>query len=481
MQKNHCTIFTIEESPLDEDIIWVGTDDGNVQLTLDGGKNWTNVTANIPGLPKNTWAYHIEPSNFDKQTAYAVFDGHTQNDMNPYVYKTTDGGKSWTSIVSEDIYGFARSIQEDFVNPNLLYLGTEFGLYITVDGGQNWSKFTNNMPSVAVHHVTLHPRDHSLVLATHGRGVIIIDDITPLRQLTQEVIGETVHFFERPPAIIKESPSFGGTATYGEFVGENPSSAAQIVYYLKSRHTFGKMTMGIFDQDGNQVADLAPGKAKGINTVSWNYRRKIPKVAAAKTFAFGGLTAPTVPPGTYTVRITKAKKTYETQLTLVPDPESIHTKDDRAAQQEAAMKLYHMNEDLAYLIDQIDMLSEGTQAVLSANPSKKILKMVEPLAQKLTTMKESLVITTGDNYVGTAEPQLREKIASLYGEVAGFQGRPSQGQMQNMKLLSGKLKDALQQMESLLEGLPKINKALAAKDMPALSFRSKEEFMEADI
>ncbi|HQU60351.1 MAG TPA: hypothetical protein PLU64_14200, partial [Saprospiraceae bacterium] len=194
--ENHCTIFAIGESPLDENIIWVGTDDGNVQVTFDGGKNWANLTGNFPGLPKNTWAYHIEPSNFDRQTAYAVFEGHTRNDGNTYVFKTTDGGKTWASIVTADIEGFARCIQEDFVNPNLLYLGTEFGLYVTIDGGQNWSKFTNNMPAVAVHYVTLHPRDNALVLATHGRGIMIIDDITPLRQLTPEVMAQPVYFFE---------------------------------------------------------------------------------------------------------------------------------------------------------------------------------------------------------------------------------------------------------------------------------------------
>lgn len=479
--ENHCTIFTVGESPLDEDVIWVGTDDGNVQVTFDGGSTWTNVTENVPDLPKNTWTYHIEPSSFDVQTAYAVFDGHTQNDMNAYVYKTTDGGRTWMSIVTDDIYGFARSIQEDFENPNLLYLGTEFGLYITIDGGRNWSKFTNNMPATAVHHVTLHPRDNALVLATHGRGVIIIDDITPLRQLTAEVADKKLHFFERPPAVIKESPSFGGTSNFGEFVGENPSSAAQIVYYMKSRHTFGKMTMEVFDQAGEKIAELAPGKAKGLNIVAWNYRYKMPRIAAAKTFTFGGFTTPTVPPGDYTVRITKGRDTYETTITLVPDPESIHSEADRLAQHETAMALYHMNEDLAYLVDQVDQLRAGTDAILAQAAPKKILKMVEPLADELTAMKKSLVVTTGDNYVGTAEPELREKIASLYGEVAGYAGRPSNAQMANFELLSGELKEAKAKLETLLAGLPKINKALAGKDLPELKYRTKETFMEADI
>ncbi|MCO6493671.1 MAG: hypothetical protein J5I98_34945 [Phaeodactylibacter sp.] len=479
--ENHCTIFTIGESPLDEKVIWVGTDDGNVQVTTDGGKSWANVTANIPGLPKNTWVYHIEPGNFDKQTAYAVFDGHTQNDGNTYAYKTMDGGKTWTSIVTEDIHGFARSIQEDFVNPGLLYLGTEFGLYITVDGGNSWSKFTNNMPAVAVHHVTLHPRDHALVLATHGRGIIIIDDVTPLRQLTPEVAAKEVHFFERPPAVIKEASSLGGTSAFGEFVGDNPTTSARIVYYLRKRHTFGKMEMEILDASGKKIASLAPGKSKGINEVLWNYRYKMPRIAAAKTFTFGGFTTPTVPPGTYTVRMTKGREVYETALELISDPESIHSQADRDAQHEAAMKLYNMNESLAYLIDQVDKMTEGAETAKVKSPSKKVLELLNPFAAELQSMKEELVVTSGDNYVGTVEPMLREKIASLYSAVAGYAGRPSNAQLQNLQLLSSQLEAAQAKMEGVLDGLGRLNAALSAEGLPEITYRSKEEFMEADI
>ena len=134
--ENHTTIFTIAESPLNDQVIWVGTDDGNVQVTRNGGKTWTNTVANVPNLPANTWTYHIEASVFDAGTAYVVFDGHTQNDMTTYVYKTTDYGASWKSIVTDDIKGFARNIQEDLVNPNLLFLGTAFALFITMNGGE---------------------------------------------------------------------------------------------------------------------------------------------------------------------------------------------------------------------------------------------------------------------------------------------------------------------------------------------------------
>ncbi|MFT7628276.1 MAG: photosystem II stability/assembly factor-like uncharacterized protein, partial [Ulvibacter sp.] len=199
--ENHTTIFTIAESPLDKDILWVGTDDGNVSVSTNGGKSWDNVTPNLIGIPQNTWVYHIEASSHGKGIAYAVFEGHTTGDMKPYALKTSDFGKTWKSIISDDINtkAFVRNIQEDYVNEDLLFLGTEFGLYVTIDGGKNWSHFTNNMPLVAVHFIDLQKKTNDIVMGTHGRGVIIIDDISPLRELNQEILSKDVHFFETKP------------------------------------------------------------------------------------------------------------------------------------------------------------------------------------------------------------------------------------------------------------------------------------------
>jgi photosystem II stability/assembly factor-like uncharacterized protein len=476
--ENHCTIFTIGESPIDENVIWVGTDDGNVQVTMNGGTTWKNVTNNIPGLPANTWVYHIEPSSFDVNTAYAVFDGHTKNDRNPYVYKTTNGGQSWSSIATGEIKDFARSIQEDFVNPDLLFLGTEQGLYITVNGGQSWSHFTNNMPPVAVHHVTLHKRDHALVMATHGRGVIVIDDITPLRQLTLEVVKEKVHFFDREPTIMAEGGSFGGGAVMGEFVGQNPSTAAKIVYFLDKRHTFGKMKIEIMDEYGKVLASPQPGKSKGINIVPWNYRYEMPKIATGKTFTFGGFTTPMVPPGEYKVKMTKGKDVYETTITVIADPESIHSPEERKAGHEAAMRLYNMNEQLAYMVDQIDKMKEGTDMVLEKGPNKKLTAKVREFARGLGKLKDPLVVMTGDNYVGAAEPLLREKIADLYGAVAGYVGKPSNAQLQNMEDLDNKLQAAQEELNAVMPELEKLNKELEKAKLPTITFRSKEEFIK---
>jgi photosystem II stability/assembly factor-like uncharacterized protein len=191
--ENHCTIFAIAESPANRDLIWVGTDDGNLQLTRDGGKTWSNVVRSVPGLPKNAWVSSIAASRFAEGTAYVSFDNHMLGDMRTYV-RTADHGQSWQSLASGDLRGYAHVVKQDLVNPGLLFVGTESGLFVSVDGGQQWGQFTGNLPSVAVRDLQIHPRDHDLIVATHGRGIYIVDDITPLRSLTREVAEQDVAF-----------------------------------------------------------------------------------------------------------------------------------------------------------------------------------------------------------------------------------------------------------------------------------------------
>ncbi|QKX06323.1 hypothetical protein HN014_15855 [Aquimarina sp. TRL1] len=475
--ETHTTIFTIAESPIDENIIWVGTDDGNVQITKDGGKTWQNKTSNIQGVPAHTWVYHIEASVHHKGTAYAVFDGHTQNDMKPYVYKTTDYGDTWTSLVTDDIVGFARNIQEDYENKDLLYLGTEFGLFITIDGGKHWSRFTNNMPATAVHFIDLQKKTNDLVMGTHGRGIIIIDDISPLRQINQSMLQKNVHFFDSKPMVIKEEGGFGGGSTELQFVGDNPPSNAQIIYYLKKRHTFGKMKLEIADMNGNVLVDLTPGKSKGINIVSWNYRTKAPKVAAGKTFTFGGFTAPRVPAGTYKVLLTKGKKTYESLITLQNDPTSIITSEERIAQQKVTTALFNDMETLAYLVYQIDQPLQRARQLLKEDPAAK--KVATQAITALEELKNSLVVTSGDNYVNEAEPQLREKLADLYGDVANQFEKPSAAQLENKEVLETRLKKGSTAFETISKKqLAKLTKYLAKKQLPPIEVSNKTDFLK---
>ena len=429
--ENHTTIFTITESPLNENIIWAGTDDGNIQVTKNGGKSWKNVIGNVYGVPKNTWVYHIEASVHDENTAYVVFDGHTSGDMKAYAYKTNDLGNNWTNIIpNDDVIGFTRNIQEDYENPNLLFLGTELGLYITINGGDRWSKFTKNVPPVAVHYIELQSQTNDLVMGTHGRGVIIIDDISPLREINEENLSNKLYFFDWDKFEIQEfggfSDSFGRET---QFFGANPSLSCEIQYLLPKRHTFGKMTMEIQDMDGNKITTLNPGKSKGINTVNWSYNMRTPKIAKAKTLSFGGFTSPTVPAGDYKVVIKKGRDTFEKVINVAYKNNAGLSDEDRKFQYETVMKLFNMTEELAYMVYIIDEL------ISNKNTDDQV-------SSKLNELKKSLVITTGDNYVGAAKKQLREKMADLYSKVASSYDKPSANELDNLALIEEEMKSA---------------------------------------
>jgi len=475
--ENHCTIFTINESPIDKDMIWIGTDDGNIQVTRDSGKSWKNVTPRLPNLPANLWVYHIAPSHFDKATAYIVLDGHTQSDMRAHLYKTTDFGTTWTSISSSDLPVFGRSILEDHKNPDLLFFGAEDGLYITLDGGKNWAKFENNMPAVAIHYLQLHPREDALIMATHGRGVIIIDDISPLRQISNEILSNEFVFLATKPTIINEGSGFNGYATVGEFVGDNPSSNAKITYYMGKRHTFGKMTMEVFDLNGIKVADLTPGKSKGINQVEWNYTLKRPKVAKGSTLAFGGFAAPTLPEGKYKVVVTKGSKTFESDIQLAYDTESIHSVDDRNTKYKAAMELYTLTENIASEVENLDAI-QATAKQIDTKGDKNLAKKLNLtlLNKEIDDLRATMVVTTGDNYVGAAEPELREKVASLYSAVVGYAGRPTNAQTENAKLLNIRFLNSKTKIDLLVTKAIGLNAILEkAKIDTRFKVSSKEE------
>ena len=438
--ENHTTIFTITESPLNENIIWAGTDDGNIQVTKNGGKSWKNVIGNVSGVPKNTWVYHIEASVHDENTAYVVFDGHTSGDMKAYAYKTNDLGKTWTNIIpNDDVIGFTRNIQEDYENPNLLFLGTELGLYITINGGDRWSKFTKNVPPVAVHYIELQSQTNDLVMGTHGRGVIIIDDISPLREINEDNLSNKLYFFERDQFEIQEfggfSDSFGRET---QFFGANPSLSCEIQYLLPKRHTFGKMTMEIQDMDGNKITTLNPGKSKGINTVNWSYNMRTPKIAKAKTLSFGGFTSPTVPTGDYKVVIKKGRDTFEKVISVNYKNNAGLSDEDRKFQYKTVMKLFNMTEELAYMVYVIDELisNENTD---------------DQISSKLNELKKSLVITTGDNYVGAAKKQLREKMADLYSKVASSYDKPSANELDNLALIEEEMKSANKRYSKIIK------------------------------
>lgn len=478
--ENHCTIFTINESPIDPNILWVGTDDGQIQITLDGGNNWTNLTKNIVGLSQTKWVYHIEPSHFDTKTAYVVLDGHTHGDMAAYIFKTTDGGQTWTNIATPKIGSFVRCIREDYKDPNLLFVGSEDGLYISIDGGQDWMPFRNNMPPVAIHHLVIQPDTDDLVMATHGRGIIIIDDVSSLRGLMSVLNNNELTFLPSKPFELKESGSFGGYSNVGDFVGENPSQSFLIKYYLPKRHTFGKMSMEIWDNQNKVVADITPLKSKGLNIVEWGYSLKPPKVAKGKTLAFGGFSSLKLPAGRYTVRITQGKNVYQQEVTLVHSPESLHSEEDKHVQYRTAKNLYDMSESLAYDVYVLDYIADELKGISEQLKDNKWLKKlkVNDLISTITEHKETLVITKGDNYVGSAEPQLREKISTLYGQIAGYSGKPTNAQMDNMLLLSKTLSEKQTKTQSIIVMAKDIAAKLNSKKIEThFDWLEKEAFL----
>lgn len=479
--ENHCTIFTIAESSLDQQVIWVGTDDGNVQVTQNGGQSWSNVTAGLltAKLPANTWCYHIEASVFDKGTAYAVFDGHTKNDGAAYCYKTTDFGKTWTSLINNNVYGFARSFQEDYKNPNLLYLGTEFGLYISVDAGKNWMKFENNMPSTAVHYIELHPKTHDLILGTHGRGIIILDDISPLRQINDKIISEEVHFMDMPTFYMDEESTFGGTSGETQFVGANPSTGARIAYFMAKRHTFGKMRMKILDKDGNFVANLSPEKKKGLNLVYWNFNGSAPKTAGGKVFSQGGGFAPRVVAGTYTIVIEKGKETFQTTIEVAYPKNSVFTLAERKSQESLTRELFDLNEELAYLVYELEEWTKHANEQAKAQPSTA--KVATKLATTMEALRAELVITTGDNYVGRAENKLREDLGEVYATIGTNYGPPTSSDLAGVDLIKEKMQEARTKMEAIRSGDLKKYTALLTKQKIAFPvLENFEEFIKKD-
>ena len=274
------------------------------------------------------------------------------------ILHSNDYGKTWKNIIDKnEVIGFVRNIQEDYVNPNLLFLGTEFGLYITVDGGNKWTRFTNNMPPVAVHFIDLQKKTNDLVMGTHGRGVIIIDDISPLREIDLTTLNKKVHFFQGKKTVMADKSDFVGSFG-GEtrFVGESSSSSAKIKYFLPKRHTFGKMTLEIQDSQGKIITSLNPGKSKGINIVDWGFTIRQPKVAKGKTLSRGGFTSPRVKEGTYNIIIKKGRDIFENKIELIYDSITGLSKIEKEKKHAITMELYDLTQELAYLVYELDLI-----------------------------------------------------------------------------------------------------------------------------
>ena len=457
----HTTIYAIAESPKNPNLIWAGTDDGNLQVTRDAGKNWTNVVGNIPNLPKNAWVSSVDPSHFNDGTIYATFDLHTFGDMRPYAYKSTDFGKTWKSIIASGspVRGYAHVIKEDLVNPNLLFLGTEFGLWISLDGGAQWSRYKGgDFPAVAVRDLAIHPRDNDLVVATHGRGIWIIDDITPLRALTPAALASDVVFIRARPTVLKIS-AYGGWANGdASYTGDNPTDAAVISYYLKKRHIFGDMKIEVLDAAGKLVGTVPSTKRRGLSRVRWSMRLKPPKVPAAASAAFGAAIGPRVLPGTYTVKMTKDDKVYTLPLQLVPDPRATHTLADRQAQFALSNRLVALLGDMSFAVERMNGVRSGLADRAAKLPAGDALAQRLRDASAAADVMRKKIVATKEGGMITGEERLRENLADLYGAVVFYDGRPSQMQLDRTDAIGHELSDVVATFD-----------AWSAKDLAALN------------
>lgn len=477
--ENNTTIYAVAESPIDEKLVWVGTDDGLLQVTSSQGAAWTNVTKNIVGLPGGNWCSYVEPSRHDRNVAYVTFDNHRNGDMQTYVFKTTDLGMTWTSLATSDLEGHAYVIREDLKNPNLLFVGTEFGLFVSIDGGKKWNRFENNIPKVAVHDMVIHPTEDALVIATHGRGLYIIDDITPLRQITPEIMAKSFHFLESKPTILSEVGGSTRNPSPGDdvFYGENPNPLPRLAYYMNKRHTFGKMAIEIYDLDGTMMKEIPAGKSAGINIVDLVLNRDRPRIPPSDTReAVGGaLLGPRLEAGTYKVKVIKGKEEFWGSFTLQYPENSVYTAADRKLQSETTMKLYLQAEQLAYVYAaQADLLIQSKEH-LQKYP--KFSKTLNPLIKELETQNGIIAFKGGDFYVAT-ERRLIEQVAELYGQVNAYPGKPGVSQLERVGNLALEVGDVQKKFDIIrTEKLKKINSTIASdKLVQTLKIMSEQEF-----
>jgi photosystem II stability/assembly factor-like uncharacterized protein len=465
----HTTIYSISESPLAAGTIWVGTDDGNVQLTRDGGQHWENVVANIKGLPKGEWVNWVQASAFAPGTAYVAFDRHTFGDMAPYVYVTTDFGKTFSPLVTpqdaKSVKGYAFVIKEDTLDSRLLFLGTELGLWISIDGGAHWGQFKGgDIPAVAVRDLAVQPRDSDLVLATHGRGIWIIDDITPLRNLTPELLAQDVSFVSARPVQQRIEANGGWPNGAAAFVGDDPAAGAVITYYQRSRHLFGKLKIEVLDSAGHVVDELPASSRRGLNRILWTMHLPAPHVPPAVQVAFAGTQGPRVLPGTYTVRIEDNGHTYDTRIEVGLDRRVPWSLADRQAQFDAAMKVYALFNDETQFFGQIAGLRTQVAAANKGRPAADPLqKKLADFDQKLDKVRKEIVATTEGGAI-TGEERLREHTDQLYGAITNWDGPPSAYQLDNIAGLRSQLTDAAAEFAKLTDkDLAELNTLLKAK------------------
>jgi photosystem II stability/assembly factor-like uncharacterized protein len=479
-------VYSIAESPREKGLIWAGTNDGLVQLTRDAGKTWVNVTKHLPGLPPWGSVRSIVASRYDAATAYLTVDFHQVNNRDPFVYKTTDYGTTWRAITGglpRHMLSYAKVICEDPVRRGLLYVGLENAIYVSFDDGERWVPLQNNLPHAPVSWIVVQEHFNDLVIATYGRGFWIMDDITPLQQMTPQVLASDAHLFALRPAYRFRPITAPSTPYDDQTVGENPRYGASINYYLKAVPA-GPVTITVLDPQGRVVRTLAGTSQAGLNRVQWDLRGEASKELRLRTSPMyaphivpppDGRPAPgasrlslLAPPGTYTVKLAVDGKELAQPLVVRKDPNSAGTEADIEAQTRVLLDLHRDLNAGVDAVNQIERVRAQLEALGRHLADADVRKSADELSGKLADLEMHLLdlrLTGAQDGVRFGS-KLLSKVAYLANGLASGDFRPTDQQLEVQKLLAEQLHGHLGRLDELLgTDLAALNQALRAKNV----------------
>lgn len=466
-------ILTISESPLKQGLLYMGTDDGNLQVSRDGGKTWKNVINKVPGVPKYTYVSRVVASRFDEGTAYATFDGHRNDDFKPYVFMTSDYGESWKNISGNLLLGSTVNvIREHPRNPNLVFVGTERGAYFSIDRGRKWIKFESNFPIVPVDDIAIHPRENDLIFGTHGRSIWILDDITPIEQLNEEALAASSYLFDIRPAVIFNPFSHKGNLGHKIFVASNPPFGAIINYYLKEKAK-EDVKIIIQNSEGQEVRELKGPKEAGINRITWDLRYGPPPSldeGQRRRFRARG---PFVLPGEYEVILKAAGQEVRRNVRVEGDPRIDISFEERKAQHDALYTIYKLYPTLSAASRTTDTLRK------EVNKLKQSLKRVPDVPGVISEKMEAVTKEIDDIRMKLlGDPKLgwrgirfsvRGRLRMLSRSIGGYTAAPSQSQVQNIRKNSEELKTIVNRINNIIEtDIPALNKLMNEHDIPRI-------------
>ncbi len=458
--ENHCTVITISPSPLQRDIIWAGTDDGMIQVTSDGGATWKNSSQNIKGMPRNGWVPQITASMHDAREAFAVVNDYRQGDNAAYLFRTKDLGKSWKRIIDDtDVRGYVLCFAQDPVEPRLMFAGTEYGLYVSFDGGEEWNRWNSGYPTVSTYDMVIHPREHDLVIGTFGRAVWILDDIRPLRALASEgkkLLESKITAFEAPEAYMVSTRNLPGYYFYGDamYRGENRQQGAMISFYTSE--PAGKIKAEIRDETGKSVRSTEVDAVHGFNRLTWRFDRDPLPVASYPSAQqredprsrwyrnFGGV----VIPGTYSVTLTTGESSSTTSVKVSADPRR------EAPDSEALRKCYEKAEVFSTRVAELnDKLNKITAIRESIAKSDSLISRIPDFAAAVSdihnTVKEELAGL--DRTFGRRDEGLISRING-YRALLMASGVLSQQEEKSMTDAEAALTEAVKLIDGFLEG-----------------------------